>query len=939
MKKRFFLLAALLMISFGASAQYDPQMPLPINPDMKIGKLENGLTYYILHNEEPKDRADFYIIYSVGAIQETDEQNGLAHFLEHMAFNGTKNFPGGNSEPTSLVKTLERHAMAFGRNINAYTTYDRTVYHLDGAPVTDKPLIDTCLLVLHDWAHYISLEGDEIDNERGVISEEWRTRNNSSARMRKQWFPLIFGDTKYSTHDVIGSYEVINNFKHEEIRKFYYDWYRTDQQAVAVVGDIDVNEIEKKIKDIFSEIPAVENPKQKEEVVLPQNEEPLYVLATDKEETRPSIQIMMIEKSGNARTAGDMRRTIIDQLYNSMLGQRIADKSIKGEPVMIAGSASKGGFLPGYEAYTIALAPKPGKDCEGLQMVYTEAVRAQRFGFLQSELDRTKLDLLNKLENEYKAKDKITNSKLISEIVEVFAYDKISMKIDDYYKIRKALIEEITLADVNKVASGYPTFKNTKIILLGPPDWEAPAKEQILDVFAKVDNDRTIEPQQDAVIAEKLIDGEIVPGKVVKEKALPVFGAKQWTMSNGAKVIFANASYDKDNIALSGKSEGGKSLYPDDEVKKVELALMFAPSLGLGKMSGDEFDKFIKGKKAKASIGVDSYHETVSGESTIKDFETMMQILYLRFVEPKFDEALLKNYSDRFATLFKMLNAQPAMAMSDSLTAIVSNYSKRTESVKSEDFASVDIKDVEKYYRERVCDGSDFTFLIVGDIDEATAKTMSEKYIGSIPSTYRKEHWKNDHISLPQGRTDKKVYIPFETPKACVAMVYNQKMKVSQKSKLTMGVLANILRTRYITNIREKEGGTYGVSVKSETSTIPENDFTLAISFETAVEKAEYLKGLIEEEFDRIINDGVTEEEISNVVKNTLKEREQLKAKNAFVKSCVERYVFDGINMTDPKNYEDILNGITPSDIQKFAKKFFKNKKTDNVNIIFSTEK
>ena len=939
MKKRFFLLAALLMISFGASAQYDPQMPLPINPDIKTGKLKNGLTYYILHNEEPKNRADFYIIYSVGALQENDEQNGLAHFLEHMAFNGTKNFPGGNSDATSIVKTLERHGLAFGRNINAYTTYDRTVYHLDGVPTTDEKLIDTCLLVLHDWAHYVSLEAEEIDNERGVISEEWRTRNNADARVRKQWFPVIFGDTKYSTHDVIGDYDIINSFKYDELRQFYYDWYRTDQQAVAVVGDVDVAQIEKKIEEVFSSIPAVENPKQKEEIVLPENKEPQYVLATDKEQTRTIMQIMMVQKTNKLRTVGDMRKKIIDELYNAMIGQRLNEINSKGEAKMVTGGASNGTLIGDYGAYTMMLVPKTGLECEGLEIVYTEALRAQRHGFLQSELDRVKSVLLTALENSYKQKDKISNGQLIGELVSLFAYGDISIKIDDYYAIRKALINDIKIEEVNKVAAGYPTFKNTKIILMGDDKWNAPGKDQILAVFAKVDADKeNIQPYEEEKLAETISDKPIVPGKIVKEKELPLFGAKQWTLSNGAKVVYTKADYNKDIIKLNSNSWGGKSLYKDNEVITVDLAGMFGGMLGLGKFNGEQLDKFLRGKHARSGIKLDTYSEAVTGESNVKDFELMMQLVNLRFTDPNFDENTFKNMVDRLSMVIEMLNRGPAHDMTDSLKMIISNYNERAKDATPADMRALKLDDVKKYYLERITDGSDFTFFITGELDESAVKPAVEKYLASIPSTYRKEQWKDDKVTMPKGQTVRKVYIPFETPKASVAVIYHNKLKVTPKSRLELSVLSSILRTRYITNIREKEGGTYGVSVNGSVSTIPVKDAVLMISFETEPSKAEHLKSLVFAELDKVIAEGVTEDEVTNVVKNMLKEREQKKKTNDFVASSVEKYVLEGIDYSDPKNYEDILNKMKPADIQSFAKKFL-SKKADCVDIIFSTDK
>lgn len=936
MRKALLCLSA-LALCLSAWAQYDLHQPMPMDPALRIGKLPNGLTYYIQHNEEPKERADFYIIYSVGALQEEENQNGLAHFLEHMAFNGSKNFPGGNSESTSIVKTLERHGVAFGRNINAYTSLDRTVYYLNDVSTKDSALIDTCLLVLHDWAHYLSLEGDEIDNERGVISEEWRTRNGSSARMRKQWYPMMFGDSKLTTHDVIGSYEIINNFRYDELRDFYYQWYRTDQQAVAIVGDIDVNDVENRVKGMFSEIPAVENPTPKEKLILPVYTEPQYALATDKEQKSNSIEVMSVFDKHEDWTVGSKRKQVLRAIYGQALNNRISDMVADGDPDIISGGARFADLVADYEAYNISCAPNPGHDLVAFEKVYTEVIRAKRFGFHESEVNRIKLDLISALDNQYKQKDKKPNKTICSSIIENFTKGKTITAMEDFYPIMKFIVGNISLKDVNELAAQTPVTENLRIVIMAKDEegYKYPGKDEILNIMAKVDADRSIKPFVDKKTSDTLVD-DIKGGSVIKEKKLPFFDAKKWTLSNGATVVYAHADHDKDKVSLTGNSFGGASLCPVEMLIPASCISQVAGTCGIGRFSSSDLKKALAGKQASVKISVKDEMETVEGSSTVKDFETMMQIAYLRFAEPRFDSLQFYSGMDKVASFLKMVEGTPDMVSSDSLSRIMANNSKRYVDLKSDKMMAVKLSDVEKAYRERFGSASDFTFFIVGDIDEETARTMSEKYIGSIPSDFSKEKFINHHESFPKGHLAKEIVIPYATPKASVNLVYNAKTKVSPKSRIKMSILKSVLDMRFTSNIREKEGGTYGVKAGMSPKRLPENTLTYKIQFDTQIEKAEHLRDLVLAEIESICTDGITDSELENVRKNLLKIREESKAKNDFVINGLTNYVIYGEDNISEKGYEDILKAIKPRDIKAFAASYFK--KADLVDVIFANE-
>lgn len=935
--RRPLLLLTFLAISLSSWAQYDLNMTMPMDPRLKMGRLPNGLTYFIQHNEEPKDRADFYIIYNVGALQEEENQNGLAHFLEHMAFNGSLNFPGGNSERTSIVKTLERHGVAFGRNINAYTSTDRTVYYLNDVATGDSALIDTCLLVLHDWAHYLSLEEDEIDNERGVISEEWRTRNNSASRMRKQWYPMMFGDSKLTTHDVIGSYEIINNFKYDELRDFYYKWYRTDQQAIAVVGDIDVQDIEKRIVGMFSGIPAVENPTPKEKLVFPVYDEPAYALATDKEQKGNSIEVLSVLEKTDDKTIGGKRTQVLRAFYGQAMSNRLNDMVSDGDPDLIGGGSRFSDFLPGYEIFNISCSPLPGHDLKAFEKVYTEVIRAKRYGFTQDEFNRIRLDLMSALDNAYKQKDKTQNKTISGNIVTHFTQGKVLVSMDDLYPIMRFILDSITLEDVNALASQTPVLRNVRIVVMAKDEegYAYPGREDLLSIMSKVDADAGIKPLVEKKTSGTLV-GDIVPGRIVRESKLPFFNAKKWTLSNGATVVFARADYDKDVVSLTASSQGGASVLPVEMLIPGSCVSQAAMTCGVGRFSASELKKALAGKQASVSLNVKENCETVTGSSTIKDFETMMQIAYLRFAEPRFDSVQFYGGLDKVVSLLRMMEGTPETVSGDSLSTILANNSKRFVSIKADKLLSVKLSDVETVYRDRFGSAGDFTFFIVGDIEEDTAREMSAKYIGAIPSDSRKEKCVNHHESLPKGHLAKEIVIPYTTPKASVNLVYKAVTKVDPKSRIKMSILKSVLDLRFTSNIREKEGGTYGVRASMAPQRLPENALTYKIQFDTQIEKAEHLRDLVLAEIESVCTDGITETELENVRKNLLKNREQAKAKNAFIINGLTEYVLYGEDNISEKGYEDILGSIKPRDIRKFAASYFR--KADLVDVIFANE-
>ncbi|HER09873.1 MAG TPA: insulinase family protein, partial [Bacteroides sp.] len=572
-------------------AQSDPAQPLPLDEKVRFGQLENGLTYYIRSNQEPRERASFYIIQNVGALLEEDHQNGLAHFLEHMAFNGTKHFPG-----KGIIHFLERHGVAFGENINAYTSQNQTVYNLTDVPVNKPGILDSCLLVLHDWSHYLLLTEEEIDLERGVIKEEWRTRRNAQFRMFTASLPYLYPNSKFAERDVIGDLEVIENFDYQVLRDFYHKWYRTDLQAIAVVGDFDADEMEKKVRKQFSAIPPLEDPPERPFYDIPDNEEPIFGLVTDKEADQTVIRYIIRHRQPDAgvKTLMDQREDYIHSLFNSMMTQRLDELLQKGDPPFVVGVINYGDFERGYEALSVIAIPKPNDEERGFKALMTELERVKRYGFTQGELDRARSNLLTRWENYYKERDKISNDEFVEEYISHYLEGNAFVSVEDGYELVQLLLPTITLEDFDARLAGWITDKNRVLVIQGPEgeDVEHLSQEaslRILEEVAQMD----VEPYEDEALAESLISEALLPAGIVETRALPAFDAVEWTLENGARVVFRHADYEKDQVQLQAYSKGGSSLYDDAYVPSAEMLTSLTSFYGVGEFDAMGLQKML----------------------------------------------------------------------------------------------------------------------------------------------------------------------------------------------------------------------------------------------------------------------------------------------------------------------------------------------------------
>lgn len=930
-KIRLILIIALMQLSGMVISQNVFNQPVPVDPAARVGKLANGLTYYIRHNEEPKERASFYIIQNVGALLENDDQNGLAHFLEHMAFNGTKHFPG-----KGIINTLEKHGVAFGRNINAYTSFGETVYNLSDIPVKHEGLIDTCLLVLNDWADFLLLTEEEIDAERGVISEEWRTRRTAGFRMQRQFLPVLLNGSKYMNRDVIGDLDVIKNFKYETLRNFYHDWYRTDLQAIAIVGDIDVDAVEQKVKELFSKIEAVKDGPKREFYEVPEHKEPLYVLATDKEADSYSVSLYIKHKAPAAseKTLGYLREQTIQSLFGMMTRDRITELLQKGVPPFVNGSINYSGLIDGYEMLSVSTTAKPDQGDLAFKSIYTEAQRIYKHGFTSGELDRAKTNLLTSYESRYKQRDKINNDQFAMDFKGHYIEGEPLTSIDFDWDFVQKVLPTISVEEVSARAKKWMTQENRVIVVMGPEKPEAKylSKEQALAIISETENSQ-IEPYADEVVSTNLISKELKGSKVKSTKKLPEFNAVEWTLGNETKVVFRNADYEKDQVSLIAMSNGGSSKINNDQVASAMMLNQFIGSFGVGDYDATALKKALTGKKVSMTVGLSDLNETFNGTATPKDFETMMQLLYLQFENPRFDKEAYEALLGRYKAFIANMANNPQKIISDSLQLILTNKHPRTKLMTPELFNEISMEQMEAIYKDRFVDAGDFTYFIVGNIDEATAKTMAEKYIGSLTNLPRKENWTDRNVEGPKGKTVREIEIPLEVKKATVSVNFNAKMEYSPEQNMLLSVLRDILNLRYIEEIREKEGGTYGVRVSTNYSKFPKAEKSLSLMFDTDPEKAQHLKSIIYREIDKIAANGPTAEDLDKAVKNLLKNREQAKLHNNYWMQALSTYYTYAVNTTAPENYETILEKMTIPQVQKFVQSF--TSKADVVDIIF----
>ncbi len=932
MKKKLWLVLGLCISLAGFAQKFtDLSQPLPFDTAFRVGVLPNGMTYYIRHNEQPKDRASFYIIQNVGALLEHDNQDGLAHFLEHMAFNGTEHFPG-----KGILNTLENHGVKFGREINAYTNQNETVYNLSHVPVKNDGLLDTCLLILHDWSNYLLLTDEEIDAERGVIREEWRTRRNAQFRLRSQSSPFLFGNTLYAKRDVIGSLDVINTFDPQVIKDFYHDWYRTDLQAIAIVGDVDVDEVESKVKALFSGIPAVENPKPRPFVELEINDELVFGVATDKEATNSYVDYLMYYRDTLENSLAKERQKLVYGFFNAMINARLAERVQNGDAEFLNGVIQYGDFVRGYQVLNLYAVAREGQEAEAFKGVYTELKRVMDHGFTATELEREKENKRVAVEEGYKKRDQINNDMYCRAVKS--AYLEKSSVTDALFDLEfvQEMLPGIAVDEVNALAGKWLQNREPIVIVNGP-DKEGihMTKPEFVAALNEV-NALATEAYVDNASEQQLLDtAALKGGKIVGTKDLGNLQATEWTLSNGTRVVYRFTNLDKENIDLYAYSWGGSSVYDDHDIPTIESMTGFIGRFGIGAFDAVTFSKLLPGNTASVQLRMDEFAEMLQGGCSPKDFETMLQLLYMRFEQPRFDSAAFNTLLERNYEYLRNQKIDPDIIKRDTINYISTQGHPRTRKFDKHFLDDIHYNRLEEMYRDRYTDASDFVFFIVGDIPEEVVKPMVEKYIGSIRSINREESWVDRKVEFPTGKTIMTVPLNIQTNKSTVVLKFHKKDNYTRKDAVSLAIMAEVLQLRFTENIREKEGGTYGVRVRPSVEQLPEGAYNLTLQFDCDPDKADRLKQLVYAEIEAACKQ-VSQSDLNKVVLNMKKTTEQSRLHNEYYLGALTTYYKTGLNRLDPSYFDEIVDHVQTKDISKYAKQYFK--KANVVDVVFYPE-
>ncbi len=903
--------------------------PMPVGPGVTVGQLENGLQYYIRENSEPANRAEFSLVVKVGSVVEDEDQLGLAHFLEHMAFNGTENF-----EKQELIDFMESIGMRMGADLNAGTSFDETRYMLQ-IPTDSPEVMANTFQILEDWAHGLTLDPEEIDKERGVIIEEWRLRRGAAARIQDEQFPVLLRDSRYAERSPIGTVESLETFEHEALRRFYRDWYRPDLMAVIAVGDFDRAEVEALLIEHFEGISAPENPRERIEYSVPDHDETLFTIATDEELTSTSVAVYHMLALDEQETIGGYRQQLVEGLYNGMLNLRLGEIARNPNPPFLGAGSSKGSLVRSKGAYLLsANVPEDGIE-RGLEVVFTEAERVARFGFTASELERQKIDVLRGIERAYTDRANRGSASYAAEYSRAFLDDEPIPGIEYEFELYKRFIPEITLTEVNQIGSEWIRPQNRVVVVTGPEkeDLDMPSEEALLAVLTGV-ADMEITAYEETVIDQPLL-AEIPEGSTVVGTREFAEDIVEWELGNGVRVALKPTDFREDQVLFQGFSPGGTSLASDEEWIPASSATVLLQGGGLGPFNTTDLRRVLTGKVASARPFISSFEEGVTGSGSPQDLETMFQLIYMTFTAPRADPEYFEVFNTRNRTSLQNRDASPAVAFNDAINRIMTQDALRSRPVTVETLDHTDLGGSLAFYQDRFEDASDFTFIFVGNIDLDVMRPLVERYLGGLPSTNRVETWRDLGERPPRGVIEEIVRKGLE-PQSQTRLFFTGSIDYGDRSqRLGIAVMTSVLETRLREVLREELGGTYSVSVGSSFSWRPAGQYRLSISFGSDPERADELLAAVYEEIDRLKSSPPDEAEVNDVLEAQRRAWETNQESNSWWLSVLDgryRYLLDQSDGRYPSGdvlletlptYGADLDALTPPRIQELARRYF----------------
>ena len=924
------LLAVAFVLCVGFQQAVAQQMqfpPLPVDKNVRIGQLDNGLTYYIRHNKLPENRAEFYIAQKVGSILEEPQQRGLAHFLEHMAFNGTKNFPG-DDKGLGVIPWCETVGIKFGTNLNAYTSIDETVYNISNAPIDRTGVLDSCLLILHDWSSAINLADKEIDKERGVIREEWRSRNSGMLRVYTDLLPTIYQGDKYADCMPIGSIDVINNFPYKDIRDYYHKWYRPDLQGIVIVGDIDVDTVEAKLKAVFADVQKPVNPAERTYYPVTDNKEPIVAIGTDKEVDDPSIEIYFKQDAtpdSEKNNVGYLASQYMTSMISSMLNARLSELVQSANPPFTRASSYYSDFFVAKtkEAFALSASSKADGIETALKTLLQETERARRFGFTESEYARARANYLQSLESAYNEREKTKHGSYVREYVQNFLNGEPIPGIEAEYAMMNQLAPNIPLQAMNMIMQQLVPDSNQVVIIAGPAkeSLKYPTKEEVINLLKGM-KDLDLQAYVDKVSDEPLMKEAPKGGKIISEKEGDIYGSTKLVLSNGVTVYVKKTDFKADEIRMKGTSLGGKSIFPDKDALNFAVMDNVIAVGGLGNFSQVDLTKVLAGKKVSVNAGLGATTENVFGTCSPKDFETMMQLTYLTFTAPRKDAEAFESFKNRMKAQLESAQANPLSSINDSLQKAMYNNHPRVVMMKPEMVDQIDYDRILEMYNDRFKDASDFTFYFVGNIDLETAKPLIAEYLGALPAINRKETFKDTKMSIRKGVYKNEYAKEQQTPTATIVFLYSGKAPYTLKNDILLSFATQVLDMVYTEEVREKEGGTYGVNCFGDLQKYPKEQLLLQIVFQTDPAKKDKLAGIVVDELKKLAAEGPSDVHLQKVKEYMLKKYADNQKENGYWMNNLNDYFYYGMDMTE--GYTDIVNSITAKDIQKFVSDLLK---------------
>ena len=887
--------------------------PLPLDARIKKGKLDNGLTYYVLPHKKPEHRAQIWLAVNAGSVLEDDDQQGLAHFVEHMGFNGTKRFP-----KQALVDMLEKSGVSFGADLNASTSFDETVYTL--TVPTDKPeLLAQAIGVLRDWGGDVTFDPIEVDKERGVVLEEWRLGRGAGRRLFDKQAPVLFHGSKYAERLPIGKPEIIKGAPRDALVRFYKDWYRPDLMAVIAVGDFVPAVVEAKIKEEFASLPASKQPRARPVVPVPPHAEELFSIETDPEATSTAVSIVTKLPHRPDATMRDQRRAMAERLYNTMLSARLDEIRRRPNAPFLHASSRSGGFVRTADSFTQTATAKEGAAQEAYGALAEELLRVERHGFTATELTRAKSDVIRSYQRAVQQRDTEDGRALAHEIVRNFLQDEAMPGPETELALAEKLLPTIALEELNQL--GASLGRGSRVIgVTGPATMTKPTEAALRGVRTAVAA-RNIKPYDDGGPSVPLMAATPAPGPVVTTKAIAELGVTEWTLKNGVRVVVKPTDFKSDEVRLTGFAPGGTSLASDADYDSVKFADALVREGGLGSFDATALKKALAGKVAFAGAGIEELEESVFATASPTDLDVMFQMVHLRFTAPRRDDGAIAAWKEQETERARNRRLSPEGAFGEDLQIFATQNHKRRQPTTPEMIQKIDVDKAFAFYKERFADASNFTFVLVGKVDLERAKTLVETYLGSLPSTSRKETWRDPNVQRPKGIA-KKAIAKGSEPKARVSLTFHGPEVWTRDTENDMRMLSAVLHTRLREILREDMGGVYGVSAGGFVARRPKKEFSFNVGFGCAPENVDKLEKATFDEIKAIQTNGIGADYITKAKQLRRREHETSLKENGFWLNELSRAYRFG---DDPKlilDFDAMVDKISSDRVRAAAKKY-----------------